>query len=127
MEEPGNDTNRYDLLCPTVVKPKYQKFDVQEDEEISADAILLASLEKQPLKSNDDAIASYYEEVPEIPYEIGIVREFPFTSSHQCMSVITRTLGADHMSLYCKGAPEKIKDLCIPDSCKFFVNHRLFY
>ena len=52
------------------------------------------------------------------PYEIGIVKQFTFSSSLQRMSVITRTLGKQYMELYAKGAPEKIASLCVPDSCK---------
>jgi magnesium-transporting ATPase (P-type) len=48
----------------------------------------------------------------QLPYEIGIVRQFPFGSAAQCMSVIARGLGSSHMTLYTKGAPEKIWTLC---------------
>lgn len=70
--------------------------------------------------SEGDLIVTNKTEVVEneLPYEIGIVREFPFTSACQCMSVITRRLGEDHMNLYCKGAPEKLQDICIPETGK---------
>ncbi|XP_076330164.1 polyamine-transporting ATPase 13A3-like isoform X3 [Tachypleus tridentatus] len=48
-----------------------------------------------------------------IPYEIGIIRQFPFSSTAQRMGVICRTLGKPHMDLYVKGAPEKIASLCL--------------
>jgi len=32
------------------------------------------------------------------------------------MSVIVRVLGADHMDVYVKGAPEKVASLCHPDT-----------
>ncbi|XP_071946227.1 polyamine-transporting ATPase 13A3-like isoform X2 [Antedon mediterranea] len=48
----------------------------------------------------------------QLPYEIGIVRQFPFSSNLQRMSVITRTLGAKNMDVYVKGAPEMIASLC---------------
>ncbi|XP_033763679.1 probable cation-transporting ATPase 13A3 isoform X1 [Pecten maximus] len=47
------------------------------------------------------------------PLEIGIIRQFTFSSNMQRMSVITRELGKEHMELYCKGAPEKIISLCV--------------
>ena len=47
------------------------------------------------------------------------------------MSVIVRSLGANHMDVYVKGAPEKIASRCLPDTCKylrlgdwFMVNER---
>lgn len=50
----------------------------------------------------------------EVPYEVGIVRRFPFSSSLQRMSVVCRTLGRRYMDLYVKGAPETIQPLCDP-------------
>lgn len=44
--------------------------------------------------------------------DIGIVREFSFTSSLQRMSVVTRKLGDTHFNVYTKGSPEMISSLC---------------
>lgn len=52
--------------------------------------------------------------------EIGIVREFSFTSSLQRMSVITRKLGDTHFNVYTKGSPEMISTLCNP--VRIFAN-----
>ncbi|XP_041480134.1 probable cation-transporting ATPase 13A3 [Lytechinus variegatus] len=46
------------------------------------------------------------------PYEIGIIRQFPFSSNLQRMSVITQTKDTKHMEVYVKGAPETIARLC---------------
>ncbi|KAE8752294.1 hypothetical protein FOCC_FOCC001087 [Frankliniella occidentalis] len=48
--------------------------------------------------------------------EIGIVRQFPFSSSLQRMSVITRVLGASKFTVYCKGSPEMIMSLSLPNT-----------
>ena len=72
------DATKFDLLAPTVVRPR---------------------------RTTGAAGA------PPGP-EVGIVRQFPFSSSAQRMSVICRTLGRPHMDLYCKGAPEKVEALC---------------
>lgn len=48
-------------------------------------------------------------------YELGIVRQFPFTSALQRSSVIVRCLKSqspNDMLVYVKGAPEKIQSLC---------------
>lgn len=48
--------------------------------------------------------------------EIGIIRQFTFSSNLQRMSVVARVLGSDHFMLFCKGAPEMIASLCEPAS-----------
>lgn len=50
--------------------------------------------------------------------DLGIVRQFPFSSSLQRMSVITRRLGAPEFELYCKGSPEMIVSLSLPETGK---------
>lgn len=45
-------------------------------------------------------------------YEIGIVRQFPFSSTLQRMSVVSRLLGEKRMDAYMKGAPEVVASLC---------------
>jgi cation-transporting ATPase 13A2 len=46
------------------------------------------------------------------------VRQFPFSSSLQRMSVIVRELNRDYFTLYCKGSPEKIAEMSKPESRK---------
>ncbi|KAJ7394646.1 hypothetical protein OS493_000466 [Desmophyllum pertusum] len=83
LEEPGEDNTKFDSIVPTVVKPK-------TSEEFRVESALKGHT----------------------PYEIAIVRQFPFSSNLQCMSVVSRTLGAPNMDVYVKGAPETIASLC---------------
>ncbi|XP_017489622.1 PREDICTED: probable cation-transporting ATPase 13A3 [Rhagoletis zephyria] len=86
LEEPDvNDTTKYDLLAPTVVKP--------------------------PTDSADK--------------EVGILRQFPFSSSLQRMSVIARQVRGTQFELYAKGAPEMIQSLCDPRSLPADFSARL--
>ncbi|XP_059831253.1 polyamine-transporting ATPase 13A3-like [Hypanus sabinus] len=47
---------------------------------------------------------------------IGILRQFPFSSSLQRMTVIAKDLDHQRLVAYCKGAPETVVNLCSPDS-----------
>ncbi|KAK4886443.1 hypothetical protein RN001_002714 [Aquatica leii] len=79
LEEPGtSESSRYDMLGPTIVKPK-RYIDTSE---------------------------------LNLPYEIGVIRQFPFSSNQQCMSVICRTLESPQLLVFSKGAPEKVSALC---------------
>lgn len=60
-------------------------------------------------------------------YEIGIVRQFPFSSTLQRMSVVARLLGEKCMDVYMKGAPEVVTSLCKKETgemtiCPFTVD-----
>lgn len=55
-------------------------------------------------------------EIMQAVYEIGIVRQFPFSSALQRMSVVARVLGDKKMDAYMKGAPEVIASLCKPET-----------
>ena len=66
LEEPEvDDSQKYDLLAPTIVKPHYVKGEIDSP-------------------------------------QVGIVRQFPFSSNLSRMSVITRLLGDTHFELYVK-------------------------
>uniref|UniRef100_A0A2K6GAS8 ATPase 13A3 n=1 Tax=Propithecus coquereli TaxID=379532 RepID=A0A2K6GAS8_PROCO len=53
-------------------------------------------------------------ELFELP--VRIVRQFPFSSALQRMSVVARVLGDKKMDAYMKGAPEVIASLCKPET-----------
>ncbi|XP_067207720.1 polyamine-transporting ATPase 13A3 isoform X2 [Linepithema humile] len=123
LEEPDvSDTSKFSMLFPTIVRPaKDSKLLKRLPNDLSG------TLSRQNSVSSDviDGIslnnlhdAAYGDSTTELEQglEVGIVRQFPFTSSLQRMSVITRTLGANHYDLYCKGSPEMILSLSKAES-----------
>ncbi|XP_048361437.1 polyamine-transporting ATPase 13A3 isoform X2 [Sphaerodactylus townsendi] len=89
-EATEEETTLHNRIMPTVVRPPKQ---------------LLP--EPQPAANKD-------LELFELPatYEIGIVRQFPFSSALQRMCVVARALGQKKMDAYVKGAPEMVAGLC---------------
>nr|XP_034192113.1 probable cation-transporting ATPase 13A3 isoform X2 [Osmia lignaria] len=123
LEEPDvSDTSKFSMLFPTVVRPpKSSKLlkKLSNDIRISIsrqNSITSEVVDNVSLNNLDSALADSTTELGEQGLEIGIVRQFPFTSSLQRMSVITRTLGANHYDLYCKGSPEMILSLSKAES-----------
>ncbi|KAJ8390400.1 hypothetical protein AAFF_G00107940 [Aldrovandia affinis] len=91
LEEPTEEeTSLHNRIMPTVVRPPKQL------------------LPETLITSNQDM------ELYELPssYEMGIVRQFPFSSALQRMSVVARLLGEKRMDAYLKGAPEVVASLC---------------
>lgn len=85
LEEPNvDDTAKYDLLAPSVVRPA-NSCPISEWEQMTGD-------------------------------EVGILRQFPFSSSLQRMSVVTRNLRGSQFEVYVKGSPEVILSLSAPES-----------
>lgn len=90
LEEPGPENTRYDNLTPAIVKPPSTHDDLQD-------------------------LDNYDPFTMEMPYEIGLLRRFHFSSSQQSMGVIARVLGQPQMIYFVKGAPEKVAGMCQPE------------
>ncbi|XP_053974573.1 polyamine-transporting ATPase 13A3-like isoform X1 [Hylaeus volcanicus] len=123
LEEPDvSDTSKFSMLFPTVVRPpKGSKLLKKSPNDLRIslgrkDSMSSDVVDNVSLNNFDAALADSTAELGEQGLEIGIVRQFPFTSTLQRMSVITRTLGANHYDLYCKGSPEMILSLSKAES-----------
>ena len=96
LEEEGkDDQTKFEMLMPAVVKPPKTSTLVQ------------------------------LEDPGEMPYEVGIIKQFTFSSSTARMSVITRALGDDHFHVFTKGAPEKLEELCRSETIPEDFHRRL--
>lgn len=132
LEEPDvSDTSKFSMLFPTIVRPakdfksllKRPQHDLcgslSRQNSVSSDVMDGISLNNL----HDAAFGDSATELGEQGLEVGIVRQFPFTSSLQRMSVITRTLGASHYDLYCKGSPEMILSLSKAESSEYSLSY----
>ncbi|XP_064186142.1 polyamine-transporting ATPase 13A3 isoform X1 [Anguilla rostrata] len=97
-EATEEETALHNRIMPTVVRPPKQ-------------------LLPEPAAAPDQDMELYELSAA---YEIGIVRQFPFSSALQRMCVVARLLGEKRMDAYLKGAPEVVASLCkketVPES-----------
>ncbi|XP_054645226.1 polyamine-transporting ATPase 13A3 isoform X2 [Dunckerocampus dactyliophorus] len=93
-EATEEETSLHNRIMPTVVRPPKQL------------------LPPQPVLPEQDM--ELYDLSSQ--YEIGIVRQFPFSSALQRMSVVARLLGEKRMDAYMKGAPEVVARHCKTDT-----------
>lgn len=90
IEPNPEETENYDSLAPTIVRP--------------------------PSSTNKSTIPSSLADLAENVSDIGIIKQFPFSSSLQRMSVVVRALNRNNFTLFCKGSPEKIAEMCKPET-----------
>ena len=72
-------------------------------------------------KCEEDLLVPYQdnynvEEKLKKRYEIAIVKRFDFSSKLQRMTVIGKNINENFFKAFCKGSPEKIKELCNPST-----------
>jgi magnesium-transporting ATPase (P-type) len=91
IEPNPEETENYDSLAPTIVRPRQNN---------NAQSAVKSEFSAEISESND----------------IGIIKQFPFSSSLQRMSVVVRALSRTNFTLYCKGSPEKIAEMCKPET-----------
>ncbi|XP_057368287.1 polyamine-transporting ATPase 13A3-like isoform X2 [Daphnia carinata] len=95
LVEPSNeDTSKYDNICPTVVTWTPEGGNKTDPE--TSDSV----------ESGADGAK----------VEVGIVRQFPFSSSLQRMAIICKRIGQEQLHFFCKGSPEMVQSLCKPDT-----------
>jgi len=91
FESSLNETNNYDKMSPPVVRPPNNFLSNNKT----------PSMTTNTFEDNNDEVLT----------EMGLIRQFPFSSSLQRMSVIVKELNATRFNLFTKGSPEKIFEL----------------
>lgn len=93
-----------DELVLAFVKPPLQEGQIN----MRADSLLSQGSEAGNTNSVGGAINNNYS--------VAIIRRFDFSSKLQRMSVITKNFIDHSFRAYVKGSPEKIHELCKPES-----------
>jgi len=89
------------------------------DSKENQENLILTSVRPSQERDLREKLASDEKEKDQIlktHWELGIVRRFDFTSKLQRMSVIVKNLNEPYFKVFCKGSPEKIKELCKPET-----------
>ena len=97
------------LDCKMFEFTKWELFEPTSEETGNFDMLVPTIVHPKPSKHNKNSEISN-------SYEVGIIRQFPFSSSLQRMSVIVRVLNKKHFDLYVKGSPEKIAEMSRPET-----------
>jgi cation-transporting ATPase 13A2 len=66
--------------------------------------------------ADHDQVMTSDDDINAIGDEIGIVKQFQFSSDNQSMAVIVRGLSGKNFTIFCKGSPEKMKMISDPKS-----------
>jgi len=112
LEEPDvDDENKFDLLAPTVVRPPRRKRRTPPEQDFYA---MSSEFPSSASSTEDELDVVSVNTSKRCQKDVGILRQFPFSSSLQRMSVITRQFSGSQYVVYAKGAPEKIASLCNP-------------
>lgn len=103
---------KYDTIAPSVAKPPQRQTSDEHDVNVSW------------FYSSHSFISNNIQN----SLELGVLRSFEFASNLRRASVVVRKFGDNGASFFVKGAPESIKDICIPGtrqcSLSFYISLR---
>ena len=104
-ETNNENEDNANALISTYVRPKYERDLTTKISELDED-------------EDEDKVFREH-------YELGIVRRFDFSSKLQRMSVIVKDVNDNYYKMFCKGSPEKIRELCQSETVPADFNEQL--
>ena len=100
FENNRNNKTAYDPLVQAYVRPKTEKkldIPVTNIEGLDEEDLAELNIDLNKLK---------------LYYELSIIRRFSFDYSNQRLSVLVKNLNQNYFKIFCKGSPERIKEIC---------------
>lgn len=101
------------------------KWDFEENHNQKYDTLVLSIVRPPSLQSGKENPENTQEAPQSDNKEVGIVRRFEFSSKLQRMSVIVKSQVESSFKMHIKGSPEKIRELCHPESIPKNFHHIL--
>lgn len=105
---PEQTSPKFDTISPSVARPPDTHVGETRNGGLNVRRLALHS-------------KSCSQSVSQIPVELGVLRNFEFVSQLRRASVVVRQFGDSGASFFVKGAPESIKDICVPESRKLLA------
>ena len=100
LDNDKNNKAAYDPLVQAYVRPNTEKeleIPITSIEGLDEDDLAELNIDLNKLK---------------LYYELSIIRRFSFDYANQRLSVLVKNLNNNYFKIFCKGSPEKIKEIC---------------
>ena len=102
FDDKKNSKVAYDPLVQAYVRPKTEK-------KLDIPVTSIEGLDEEDLAQLNIDIDKL-----KLYYELSIIRRFGFDQSTQRLTVLVKNLNQNYFKIFCKGAPERIKEICDP-------------
>ena len=99
-EDFKNNKTAYDPLVQAYVRPKTEK-------KLDIPLISIEGLDEEDLAELNIDLNKL-----KLYYELSIIRRFSFDYANQRLSVLVKNFNNNYFKIFCKGSPEKIKEIC---------------
>lgn len=97
------DPDKGDTIAPSVARPPQRSYEIP-DEQVRT---------RYTLENVETFLTERQSNL-----ELGVLRSFEFVSQLRRTSVIVRRFGDQGASVFVKGAPECMRDICLPETCE---------